>query len=257
MGLAAGEFGEVPLERPISLRPDPFRFRKRRRQRGLAIRKRRDRRVHLGKPRREVSDPGAGLLCVGLLARDIRVKASQGFIGAGDSLPRVAEVAVDLFPLQQRALMDGGGDRLLLPKRRERFRRLQRFGRRRRGRSSGLLVSQRRFRDRRARGALGFSRLAPGEVEDGGAQAPDLGGDLLVLGGGARFAAQAGEARFQFAFEVGEAGEVGFRRADLDLRLVATSVKTGDARRLLQDAATVLRARGDQLRDLPLTHQSR
>ena len=80
---------------------------------------------------------------------------------------------------------------------------------------------------------------------------------LLVAPRRARLPLQALDLRVELAQHVAEAGEVGLRRLQAQLRLVAAAVQAGDAGGILQDAAALLGLGVDDLADLALAHQRR
>ena len=110
--------------------------------------------------------------------------------------------------------------------------------------------------------ACGIARCSlggifPRHIKSGRLELADLGGDLLVLGGLAGLALQAVELGLELRCDVLETGEVLFRRAQLELGLVAARVQAGDAGGLFENEAAGLRLGIDDLGDLPLAHQRR
>ena len=101
----------------------------------------------------------------------------------------------------------------------------------------------------------GFRRLAPVDIEAHGLQPADLARKALVLRRLTRLALQAVQLGLELRGDVVEAGEVGFRRLELQLRLMAARVQPRDARRLFEDQAPGLRLRIDDLGDLALPHE--
>ena len=106
-----------------------------------------------------------------------------------------------------------------------------------------------------ARRSLGG--IFPRHIKSGRLELADLGGDLLVLGGLAGLALQAVELGLELRCDVLETGEVLFRRAELELGLVAARVQAGDAGGLFENEAAGLRLGIDDLGDLALAHQRR
>ena len=100
-------------------------------------------------------------------------------------------------------------------------------------------------------------RVGPCEVHQERVLAADLVGDFLVAPRRARLPLQAVDLAVELAQHVAEAREIGFRRLQAQLGLVAAAVQPGDAGGVLEDAAALLGLGVDDLADLPLAHQRR
>src|SRR6185503_9535079 len=68
-------------------------------------------------------------------------------------------------------------------------------------------------------------RLSPLQVEDDGLELANLGRDLLVAPRSPRLPLQALDLRVELAEDIVEAGQIAFRRAQAQLRLVAAAVQ--------------------------------
>ncbi len=88
-----------------------------------------------------------------------------------------------------------------------------------------------------------------------GFELAQLGGHLSIFLRLLRLPPQIGELRADLPDHILEAFEIGFRRLQAQLRLMTAAVKPGDARRVFENAAALLRLGGDELADLALLHQ--
>ena len=164
-------------------------------------------------------------------------------------------LGVEAVALEQEPLEDGAGDGVLLAQRGEGFvgggAAAGGGGGFRLGGCGGAGGGEERGGGFGA-GELGVVPVAPEQKRLGAAQAL---GDLAVALGLAGLAGEAGELGVERLQHVGDAGEVGFRGAELELGLVAALVEAGDAGGLLEDAAAGARAGVDQLGDLALADE--
>ena len=207
-----------------------------------------------------VGETGAGRLGVaveGGLALAVGGELGDLGVEAGDLAAGGVEVAVEAVALEGQALEEGAGDGVLVA---EGGQALLGGGAEARGLGGGglrLAGGAGGLGERRGgggAGGLGVVPVAPDEEALGAAQRL---GDLAVALGLAGLAGEAGELGVEGFEHVGDAGEVGLGRPELELGLVAALVEAGDAGGLLEDAAAGLGPGVDQLGDLALADEGR